>query len=237
MSFLRFLKIAYFLILAVFMESCLVSNNMYLNDPKAHQKGKSDIYLGLGNAYSPRVDSVDINDNVYYSRGIQTVPVLSVLGQGGIGNNLDIRGAVHIPAVVLGFGMRAGIQYSFLDSSSKFQAAIATDIGLCFSEDSSEIGGVILDNVSRVRGFYNADIFLPMSYKLGDNFNLILTPRLSNTWTQVRRNLQSDRSKFFTERIQTLSLGLDIKKFYFEASINRWRDRNYPSFALMYRIE
>ena len=206
-------------LILTFIQSCSVTNNFYMNNPVPMEKGKGEVYAGIGTGINAKIDSVsESNGDVYFSGQTDIAPILSVGFQAGVTKQFDIRGAVYFPFIVGGFGVRLGPQYSFFDSSSDFNMALGVDLGFSVAKDSLGLSGSKSSLDRNSKGSFSSDIFLPFSYKLADHFSIILTPRYSYNSFFILKNLNSDKSKSYGLSYPSLTMGLRIYTFYLEFS-------------------
>ncbi|MDH5379885.1 MAG: hypothetical protein OEW75_03480 [Cyclobacteriaceae bacterium] len=216
-------KILWCLGISVFLFSCTVSNNFYVNNPVPFGKGTARGYVGLASGIQPKVDSVSVIDGrVYYTEKISVAPILALGAQIGVSKQADVRVALHFPKILGGIGLRGGFQYSFFPAESKVNMALGTDLGFVVSKDSIRLFGwdwtaSALDKTSN--SALNGDVFLPVSFKLGDEANMVITPRYSFYKMYMREFEHRDYGIPHNFRSQTITIGLQIKKIYLETSI------------------
>ena len=206
---------------SLFMVSCTVTNNLYLNNPVPMGKGNAEIYLGIGTGVVAKIDSISLgNGTVNFSNKISNAPILSLGSQIGLSKQTDLRIAIHLPWIIGGFGFRAGIQHSFFDSKSRINMAIGSDLGFVVSKDSIEISGTNAAIGGKdSNGAINADLFLPISLKIKNDFRVVLTPRYSLTKIYIREYQDKNGTKPFSFHYPALSLGIRVKRFYFETTV------------------
>jgi hypothetical protein len=215
--------------------SCTVTNNLYINNPIPMGKGEREGYVGLGTGIAAKIDSISSVDGaVNFSNKISIEPVLSVGGQMGISKQTDLRIALHFPGILFtGLGLRAGLQHSFCDTSSRINIALGTDLGFVISDDTVKILGTkfALDSLERAsNGAINADFFLPVSYKIKNNFIVVLTPRYSFNVLYI------EGIKSFKLGYPALSLGVRVRKFYFETTALYYHSSVYGHLGVAYLI-
>ena len=204
----------------IFFNSCTVTNNFYVNNAMPIEKGKSDLYGGISTGFKPNLDSTGYNISHNLSAGLQTC----------IGNleKTSVRAAIHFPEIIGGFGARLGIQQSFLDKNSNFNIAFGTDIGFTAAKDSVKnfINGRYEKIQNDIKGSYNFDFFLPMSFRLKKNTLLTLTPRYTFTFISVKK--VADPKVF----CPALTLGFKYKKLYFESTATYYHEKIVPFFGI-----
>ncbi|MFZ4545674.1 MAG: hypothetical protein ACOYOA_16615, partial [Saprospiraceae bacterium] len=185
--------------------SCIVTNNLYVNDPTPLGKNKSKGYLGIGTGTWLLGDStLVINDN---PAKFIIFPVAEFGFKYGVGTKTNLHFSAHTPITFGGLGLKLGMQQSVFENSSPFNLAFGFDVGGALP--GSKILGISV-NENENRGAFNADFFMPLSMKINSNVKVILTPRYSfNTYYLVKKNKIN-----FT----VLSAGLSYKRNLFEAS-------------------
>ena len=99
--------------LLMLTSSCIVVNNLYVNDPVPLEKDSIRTYIGVGSGFEPKIDSISANGTVHHQNKYELAPNLCFGGQFGLGNQTDLRIAVNLPYIITGFGIRAGVQHSF----------------------------------------------------------------------------------------------------------------------------
>lgn len=227
------------IVTAVFaLNSCTVTNNMYLNDPEPCGRGKVDLYAGIGTGMQVKLDSV--YDQGYYTTSYRTTiaPSASLGTQFGVTNQCDVRVSIHFPYIIGGFGIHAGVQNSFFNAASRFNMAVGIDAGGVLSkktihnDDQSE--DVKLNPPTK--GAMNADIFMPFSYRISDNMRLILTPRYSFNILYVRSVEDPGDNRHFNLSFPVLTLGMKIHNLYFEASGQYYNNLLRPQVGIAWFI-
>ena len=215
--------ILYFLITitaGIAFNSCTVTNTMYLNNPEPRGRGNADFYAGIGTGMQVKLDSVF--DQGYYKTSYKTTvaPSVSLGGQFGVTNRCDVRVSIHLPYIIGGFGVHAGVQNSFFDAASCFNMALGIDAGGVLSKKT-----IHNDNPSEdvnlnppTKGALNADVFMPISYKISDNASIILTPRYSFNTLYVRSVEDKTDKRHFNLSFPVLTLGVKIHHLFLEAS-------------------
>lgn len=216
--------------------SCTVTNNLYINDPVSLRKGKGDFYCGAGTGQKPKIDSISDEGDISFTNKLNIAPIISIGGQYGITDQLDLRYAVHLPYIVGGFGLRVGTQYSFFKSHTKFNMAIGTDLGFVIAKDSIRILGSSSPIAHNTNGAINADIFVPLAYNFGPKFRLIITPRLSLNQIYIRKNQYDSSSVKYNPLLSVITLGSKLNRIYLEFSVIYQQDSFYPNFGLSYMI-
>ena len=223
--------------ISILVLSCTVTNNLYVNDPVPQGKGNCFFYAGLGTGFAPDIDSVSSNGDVHYSQGLSLAPNLCIGAQCGLGEQFDLRFNVHLPYVVTGFGLHAGIQYSLFRHWTLFNAALGTDVGFVVAKDTLDLGSIDIGLDPVTKGAINADFFLPVSYKLKENSRIVLTPRVSLNTLYIRRNENRNRSQKYSPIYPALSLGIFLNKLYFEATAQYIDERIIPGFGIVYKFQ
>jgi hypothetical protein len=212
--------------------SCTVTNNLYVANPNPMGKGNQEAYFGIGTGIQAKIDSVNNgNGKISFSNKISTAPILSFGGQFGISNQTDVRVALHLPKIVGGFGIRAGLQHSFWDSDAKVNCAIGLDLGGVFSKDSIKIFDSKTSLNKETNGAIHADFFMPISVNIKKDLSIILTPRYGFNTFYIRENQFNTSANSFNFRYPTLSLALRSKQIYFEASTIFYDEKIYPQFG------
>ncbi|MES2591075.1 MAG: hypothetical protein V4608_04235 [Bacteroidota bacterium] len=215
-----------------FLSSCMVTNNLYVNDPTPMIKGKGKAYVGLGTGLKPKIDSISADKKINFSNKIEAAPILSFGGQIGLGEHMNVRIAGHLPGFIGGFGLRAGTQYGFFDRTSKFNAAIGVDLGFVTARDSIRIFGNQTAVSVESKLAYNADFFIPISYKFNKDFMLILTPRYSYTNIEIKKYTTRAYSTNLKVYSPIVSLGMRYRHLYLETSVVHYDNRFYPNFGI-----
>lgn len=210
----------------------MVTNNLYVNDPTPMMKGKGKGYLGIGTGITPRSDSISADKKINFSNKIAVAPILSFGGQIGLGEHMNIRIAGHLPGFIGGFGLRAGTQYGFFDRKSKFNVAIGLDLGFVIARDSMRIFGTRRALAIESKLGYNADFFMPISYKFTKDFMVVLTPRYSYTTIEIRKYTNHSSSANLKLNSPIVSLGVRYRQLYLETSIMHYGNRFYPNFGV-----
>lgn len=200
----------------IFFNSCTITNNFYVNNAMPIEKGKSDVYGGISTGFKPNLDSTGYSISHNFSAGLQTC----------VGNmeKTAIRAAVHFPEIIGGFGARLGIQQSFLDKKSDFNFAFGIDAGFTAAKDSVKnfLTGKYEKFQNDIKGSYNFDFFLPMTFRVEKNSLLTLTPRYSYTFISVKK--KADPKVF----CPSLTLGFKYKKLYFETTGTYYHEKVVP---------
>lgn len=221
----------------IFISSCTVTNNLYVNDPVSVEKNKANFYIGIGTGTEAKIDSVTIDNNVVFSDKVGMAPNLCFGGQIGLLHNFDLRFSVHLPYIVGGFGFSVGPQYSFFNNHSKVNMAIGSDLGFVFAKDSLTLFGSTsaLDIYSN--GAMNADFFMPISFSFSEKSRIIITPRYSYNVINMRYNTGENDSYKFNLYVPSIAVGLKLNKLYLEASVFQFENKYYPNFGLVYILE
>ena len=136
MKFAR--KVFSLLFVLSILSSCTVLNNLYVADPK------------------PIPDDVDTDGNISFSGDLTWAPNVVIGGQYGVGEQFNLRFAMHFASIFGGAGARVGGQYSFFSKDSKFNAALGTDLGAVMALDSIKIWGELDIHTN---GAWHADFF------------------------------------------------------------------------------
>jgi hypothetical protein len=207
---------------------------MYLNDPVPTGKGNLDFHFGGGTGLRPVVDVDPNNGDISYSGAFEMAPNIVFGGQYGLGKKIDLRFSAHFPYAIGGFGLRGGAQYSFLDESSFFNAAIGTDLGFVLAKDSIRILGSSTALDIQSNGAIGADLFIPLSFRINENSRIILTPRFSFNTIYIRHN-ENYRGTFkYKPQYPALSLGVRFRTIYLESTIILFNQSFYPNFGIAY---
>jgi hypothetical protein len=231
-------KRIYFLcVIPILTLSCTVTNNLYVNDPIPQGKGNYYFFAGLGTGLIPDIDSTSINGDIHYSNKLSLAPNLCLGGQVGLGRQTDLRFNVHFPYLVTGFGLHAGIQYSFFRKWTLFNAAIGSDIGFAVEKDTLRLGSVHIGLDPSTQGALNADFFLPVSYNLNEKCRFVLTPRMSLNMIFIRKNEYGQKSQIYSPVYPALSLGAFLNKLYLEATVQYIDMTIKPGFGIVYTFQ
>lgn len=218
--------------------SCTVTNNLYVTNPNPMGKGNSESYLGIGTGVKAKIDSINnTTGKISFTNKISNAPILSVGGQWGVSNQTDVRFALHLPYVLGGVGLRAGLQHSFMDSSAKMNFAIGFDLGGVFAKDSIEIFGSKSPLSIETNGGLNADIFIPFGVKLKKDISIILTPRYSFNRIYIREFELNNNIYNFDLGYPTLSIGIRKRQFYFETTAIYYDSQIFPHFGMVIYLE
>jgi hypothetical protein len=191
-------------------------------------------YVGIATGVMPKIDSFAVDGAVSFSNKLTQHPNLCLGGQINAVENLDVRGAIHMPLPFGGFGMRAGPQFSFLNRESKFNVAIGSDLGYTFAKDSIKLFGDNIPLSIAVNGVFSADFFLPLRYSFNNESRLIVTPRYSYTTFYMRYNTERKSSYSFRTYVPSLAIGFRIKHFYFENSVFLFQDKYIVNYGFAY---
>ena len=204
----------------LFFSSCTVTNNFYVNNAIPVEVGKLEYYGGISTGYQPKLDSTRYRISNNLSGGIQTS--LCKL------EKTNIRAAIHFPEIIGGFGARLGIQQSFFKRNSDFNIAIGTDLGFTAAKDSVKnfVNGEYIKIQNDIKGAYNFDFFLPMTFRIEKNTQITLTPRYSYTFISLKK---SKSTKLF---YPAMSAGFKYKYLYFETTATYINDNFVPFFGL-----
>lgn len=140
----------------------------------------------------------------------------------------NIRAAIHFPEIIGGFGARLGIQQSLFKRNSDFNIAIGTDLGFTAAKDSVKIfiNGKYIKIENDIKGAYNFDFFLPMTFRVDKNTQITLTPRNSYTFISVKK---SKSTKLF---YPAMSAGFKYKFLYLETTATYINNKFVPFFGL-----
>lgn len=220
--------------LPTILGSCTVLNNMYLNDPLPIGKDNLEFHLGAGTGLTPVVDVDPNNGDIKYSGAFEIAPILAFGGRYGTGEKLDLRIHAHFPYALGGFGLRAGVQYSFFDGSSFFNAAIGTDLSFVLAKDSIRILGSSTALDIQSNGAIGADLFIPVSFRINENSRIILTPRFSFNTIYIRHNENYRGTYKYKPHYPSLALGVRFSTIYLEVSIITFNESFYPNFGIAY---
>ena len=129
--------------------------------------------------------------------------------QAGITDKWSVRGAIHIPHMPGGIGIRLGTQYSFFDTSSFLNLAIGTDLGWIKSIDSMGFFGLNKHAIEKEsNAAINADFFLPINLRFSSKSRIIFTARYRFNRIYIRRNIHKKTSTKFNPHLATLAVGL-----------------------------
>ncbi len=230
----KLIKFLFLIFSAWLLQSCVVTNNLYLNDPEPLGKGSGSVYIGAGTGIKPTIDSISNNSKVNFSNKIGAAPILSIGGQFGIGEHMNIRGAIHFPQIVGGLGLRGGVQYGVFPAKSKFNVAIGLDLGGVWGRDTIKF--LEMSTPHEVNQAFNADFCLPISYKFKENFSVILTPRYSFNSFDIKRYTNKTLSTQYNLYAPVLSLGIKIHNFYIESNAIYYNNTLYPHFGVAFII-
>lgn len=218
------------------MVSCTVTNNLYVNNPNPMGKGNSELYLGIGTGVKAKIDSINnTTGKISFTNKISSAPILSLGAQYGVSNQTDVRFAFHLPYILGGGGLRAGLQHSFMDSSAKMNFAIGFDLGGVISNDSIKIfrSKIPLTDSKATEGGLNADIFIPFGVNLKKDISIILTPRYSFNRIFIRKSLFNHNISNFNFEYPTLSIGIRKRRFYFETTVIYHDRQVFPHFGMV----
>ncbi len=221
-------------ILLIVFSSCTVTNNLYINDPVPLGKGNACGFIGIGTGLAPDIDSTSLNGDIHYSDNLSLAPNLCFGGQFGLGEQFDLRLNIHLPYLVTGFGLHAGIQYSFFRKWTLFNAAVGTDIGFVVAKDTLRLGSLHIGLDPATKGAINADFFLPVSYNLKDNYRFVLTPRISLNTLFIRKNKYERKSQKYSPIYPALSFGTFLNRLYLEATVQYIDMDVRPGFGIVY---
>lgn len=223
--------------------SCVVTNNLYVNDPTPLGWGDGEAYIGVATGMNPKIDSVTNNTNVNFSNRMKYAPVLSIGGQVGVGKRMNLKAGLHFPFIVGGLGARLGAQYSLFESDSPFNVALGVNFDGTGANDSIELFGSNVPTSQKANGALNADVFLPISYdfksgstKSDEVLRLIITPRYSYNVLYIKKYTNEKSAKAYALFVPILSVGVRANRIYFESSAIYYNKSIYPHFgvALMY---
>jgi len=222
------------LVLLIFTSiSCSVQNNLYLNNPAPLDKGESEGFFAISTGIQPKVDSSDAQGLIVYNNKFRLAPNLHIGGRFRLADKFTLGAQAHFPYIVGGFGLDVRPQYSFFGKSFNFNIAIAGQAGFVVSKDSISMNSTTRQGVPQtVTSLANADIALPIGFKISKNTSLILTPRLSAFSFKLRDDPfeNQPRTKYkFNEKV--LTLGLRSKKWQIETSAIFIGKKVIPSFG------
>lgn len=221
------------LVIVSVFSSCLVNNNLYINDPAPVKKGEGKVYFAAGTGIKPKIDSASaVTNRVYFTNKLASGTLFAVGGQYQATDLLSVRMALHLPYVVGGIGLRAGPQLSFFKGDSKFNAAIGLDLGGLFTRDSMSIFGTRIGTQVPMKGTVNADFFLPIGYKFSNNFTVALTPRYSFNTMFVRKFRDGSSLRPFRFGLPVLTLGVRFYAVYVEASAIRYNNTTFSNVGI-----
>ena len=218
--------------LALVLNACAVSNNLYMNDATPYEKGNGSSYLGIGSGLAPRLDSVSSGGKVYYTNRLSIMPNLCAGAQGHLKNNLSGRLSLNFPFIIGGIGIRGGLQYSFLPATSKFNIALGGDLGFVLSRDSIRIWGSSNALNPEVAGITSADLFMPFTIQMNDHSRLTITPRLSTQAFWIRHNVADGHSYSYSPTILGVSGNIKIRQTNMEMTILKVNGVLMPSLGV-----
>ena len=221
---IRVWKTVFIVTSVAIIESCTVTNNLYINDPVPLEKDKGYYYFGLGMGLEPRIDSISVQGAVY-SNHLDRSFNLCFGGMYGISEHFSLGGNIHLPKIVGGFGASIRPQVSLFHKNTIFNIALSGDVGFVVPKDSIKIFGTTTELENKTRGAFNTSIAVPMSIKLGNDVRLIFTPRYSYNILFLRKSFDSYRNRKLHATFPCVSVGLRFKKVYFESSLIYWDSR------------
>jgi hypothetical protein len=223
-----------FILISIALASCSVTNNLYLHNANPYEVGEGKAYVAMSSGLQAKIDSVDYDDKIHYSERFNSNLNLNFGADYGIAKNLSIRGAIHLPYIIGGFGLRGGLQYSFLPTDSYFNIALGADAGFVVSRDSVKIFGDSKVGVSpNTSGALNADVFIPVTFNITDDLSINLAARYSFNTFRIRYNTVSKKSYGYNPEAMIFGFGLRYKAFYFEANtIHLEDDRIIPTLGI-----
>ncbi len=211
------------LVFSLLIESCAVTNNMYVNDPFPLPKTDFELYGGAGMGMKPKIDSVSSSGEVFSNEIRQTLNLVFG-GRYGINNIWGIGLGFHLPEVVGGVGANLKTQLSMFPTPALTNLALVADIGFVFAEDSIRILGTEWKLDDKSRGSFNIDFSMPVGYRIGNNAKLILTPRYSFNTFYLRKSYDTERSKRIRVQYPALSLGYRYRQVQVETTLLKYRD-------------
>ncbi|MFZ4545673.1 MAG: hypothetical protein ACOYOA_16610 [Saprospiraceae bacterium] len=198
------------LVLLISISSCVVTNNLYVNDPLPLGKREYTSFAGFGTGimYSGNDATIRQDFKIKYL----PTPIMAVGIRLGIAPKTNFNFNCHLPVSFGGIGMNVGLQQSFFSPSSKFNMALGTNFGGVGSFQTTNVGifEVQITDTKNL-GALNADFYMPMAYTFKNNLKLILTPRYSYNKYFL---LYTTEGNFVIA-----SLGLKNRNNYFEFSM------------------
>jgi hypothetical protein len=219
----------------ILFTSCTVTNNLYVNDPVPVSKGKVELYGGLGSGFMPKIDSTSLNGDIRFSNNLSVAPNLCIGGRFGLGQQTDLRFAVHFPYIISGFGLKAGVQQSLFKPWTKFNVALGVDAGFVVAKDTLNLGNTAIALDPDTRGAINADFYLPVSYSFSNHSRIIITPRISANTMYIKKNTAEKKGlKKYKPFYPALSLGSRINRLYLEATALYVDNKILPAFGIIY---
>jgi len=152
-------------------------------------------------------------------------------GKYGFTDRFNVGASIHFPRIIGGLGFNAQPQISLFRKESFFNVALNTNLGFVLSTDSIKILGE-LD--VRTKAALNADIAMPISFRLGSNYRIIATPRYSFDLIYLRKEYYSDRDKKMKIKFPAISLGLKLNKVMLESTMIYWNSKQIYVFGIAY---
>lgn len=234
LSKIKIFKVLFVLaIMNCFLLSCTVTNNLYVNDPVPINKNTYSLYGGVGMGLAPTIDSVSNTGEVFSSDLFRTYN-LSFGGKFGITNKFSLGGSIHLPRILGGVGLNIRPQLSLFHKDAIFNAALVGDFGAVIPKDSIKIFGSTSPLEIKTKGALNADFSLPVSFKLGDEIRLIITPRYSFNAMYLRKEFDSEKRKSRKISYPAISMGFKLKSVFLESSLIQWNNKQIWVFGIVY---
>jgi len=212
-------------LLLTLISSCTVTNNLYVSDPVPIGKGNTEIYVGIANG------------DIYYSNDLSLAPNLCFGGVAGIGEQITAKCVFHLPYFIGGFGLHAGIQYSFFKKWTLFNAALGVNAGYTLAKDTLNLGFTKIALEPDAKGVFEGNIFLPVSYNFNNDSRIIFTSRLSYYSINVKKNIHNskdDKTQNYNVFYPSFSLGARLNKLYLEATAQYIDNVVRPGFGIVF---
>jgi hypothetical protein len=214
--------------------SCTVTNSVYLNDASPLGIGELELNVGAGTGFEPAIDSVDDAGRVFFTDKVKLAPAFFMGGQYGLTDKGNIRFALHLPYGFGGFGLRGGGQYSLLPKASLSNIAFGGDLGLTLSKDSLTLFGSAQPIDKETNGAFTGNGFMTFTYTIKPEYRVNLTTRYNFNAFFIRDNIYEDKTSAFKTHYPSVSLGLRLKKMYFEGSLLFYEHVLVPQFGVAF---
>ncbi|GAB1449693.1 hypothetical protein MASR2M44_27220 [Bacteroidota bacterium] len=197
-------------------QSCIVSQTTYFHDARALPQGTGKVYLNASTGYRPDIIKSNTGSTIASPSGSSiTIPVIGASGMYQLGSKSAIMGAAYMPVNLGCLGWRLGFQ-QVLVSTTPFSLAAGVYGGYTFTLDS--IKGIGLDGDTYFKNYSHADFFLPMTFRLGKESAISLTPRYTFASFNLAEPYKSpDGLGGLSAEGKSLSLGLHVKHYLVEA--------------------
>ena len=221
----------------VLAQSCVVTNNTYLDSAIPLGSGSSEEMAAIGTGFMPIEDSIGFDSSIHYNRAFYTLGNICGNFRMGLGPKTNGNASLFLMGFG-GFGLKMGVQHTLIggDHQDRFFAALGAESGFSLAADSFNWWIFHNDVKPPFKGSFTAAASLPISIKFSDE--IVLTSSFRYGLNSLRLN----KDKYLADKywdhqaLIAMSVNLRLYDFILEGSLNAWDGNYYPHFSLAYVI-